>query len=418
MITPPHTRQLEDLQALLQVTRELAANTELLPLLTCVEQAARRVLGCERATVFLYDTATDELVSQLATGVEEIRFSADRGIAGEVVRTGQVIHVPDAYADARFNPEIDRRTGFRTHNLLSFPLLGMDNRTVGVLQVLNKRSGDFTAWDREVVQALGAQVGVAVQRQMLMDAHADKLRLQRDLNIARQIQQGLLPTAPADVPGFDVTGWNRPADETGGDCFDHLRLPGGQLALTLADATGHGIGPALIMTECRALFHALITVTPDLADVVARVNNLLAADLPDGKFVTAFFGLLSPADHTLSWVSAGQAPLFQYHARSGQLLELQAGGIPVGIVADFPYDAPTRWMMEPGDFMLLVTDGFLECTDAAGELFGSERLKAVIRAHSACSSADIIRGMTQAIEAFAGGLPQADDLTALVVRRR
>ena len=82
-----------DLQALLQVTRELAANTELLPLLTCVEQAARRVLGCERATVFLYDTATDELVSELATGVEEIRFSADRGIAGEVVRTGQVIHV-------------------------------------------------------------------------------------------------------------------------------------------------------------------------------------------------------------------------------------------------------------------------------------------------------------------------------------
>ena len=79
MITPPHTRQIEDLQALLQVTRELAANTELLPLLTCVEQAARRVLGCERATVFLYDTATDELVSQLATGVEEIRFSADRG---------------------------------------------------------------------------------------------------------------------------------------------------------------------------------------------------------------------------------------------------------------------------------------------------------------------------------------------------
>ena len=202
MITPPHTRQIEDLQALLQVTRELAANTELLPLLTCVEHAARRVLGCERATVFLYDTATDELVSQLATGVEEIRFSADRGIAGEVVRTGQVIHVPDAYADARFNPEIDRRTGFRTHNLLSFPLLGMDNRTVGVLQVLNKRSGDFTAWDREVVQALGAQVGVAVQRQMLMDAHAEKLRLQRDLNIARQIQQGLLPTAPRRCARF------------------------------------------------------------------------------------------------------------------------------------------------------------------------------------------------------------------------
>lgn len=412
-----HSRQLEDLQALLQVTRELAANTELKPLLACVEQAARRVLDCERATVFLYDALADELVSELATGVQAIRFAADRGIAGEVVRTGEVINVPDAYADPRFNPEIDQRTGFRTVNLLSFPLLGMDNRTVGVLQVLNKRSGAFTAWDREVVQALGSQVGVAVQRQMLLDAHAEKLRLQRDLNLARQIQQSLLPVAPADVPGFDVTGWNQPADETGGDCFDHLLLPDGQLALTLADATGHGIGPALIMTECRALFHALITVTSDLANVVSRVNNLLVADLPGDRFVTAFFGLLSPADHTLSWISAGQAPLFQYHARSGQLQELQAGGIPAGIMADFPYDAPTHWVMEPGDFMVLVTDGLLECTNAAGEPFGHERIKAVILAHSAGASADIIQGMTQAIKAFVGDQPQADDLTALVVRR-
>lgn len=417
MTAPDHTRQIEDLQALLQVTRELAVNTELQPLLACVEHAAQRVLDCERSTVFLYDAATDELVSQRATGVAAIRFSAQQGIAGEVVRTGQVINVPDAYADPRFNPHIDQCTGFRTRNLLSFPLRCMNNQTVGVLQVLNKRSGAFTEWDREVVHALGAQVGVAVQRQMLLDAHAEKLRLQRDMNLARQIQQGLLPTAPAAVPGFDVTGWNRPADETGGDCFDHMLLDDGRLALTLADATGHGIGPALIMTECRALFHALSTVTSDLADVVTRVNNLLVADLSDGQFVTAFFGLLTPADNTLSWVSAGQAPLFQYHARSGQLLELPASGIPAGIMANFPYDPPTHWLMEPGDFMVLVTDGFLECTNAAGERFGHERLKAVILAHSTSTSAGIIQAMTQAMGAFVVDQPQADDLTALVVRR-
>jgi phosphoserine phosphatase RsbU/P len=417
MTTPDYARQIADLQALLQITRELAANTELKPLLACVELAARRVLDCERSTVFLYDEKTDELVSQQATGVDTIRFSAKQGIAGEVVRTGQIINVPDAYADPRFNPRVDQCTGFRTRNLLTFPLLCVNNRTVGVLQVLNKRSGAFTDWDREVVQAMGAQVGVAVQRQMLLDAHADKLRLQRDMNLARQIQQGLLPRAPANVPGYDITGWNRPADETGGDCFDHLLLHDGQVALTLADATGHGIGAALIMTECRALFHALITITSDLADVVDRVNNLLAADLTDGKFVTAFFGVLSPQDHVLTWVSAGQAPLFQYQAATGQLLELSASGVPAGIVANFPYDPPTCWTMEPGDFMVLVTDGFLECTNAAGEQFGHDRLKAVIRAHSASCSADIIRAMTDAIGSFIANQVQADDLTALVVRR-
>ncbi|MEY4979660.1 MAG: hypothetical protein RLZZ352_1930 [Pseudomonadota bacterium] len=417
MTTPDYARQIRDLQALLQITRELAANTELRPLLTCVEQAARRVLDCERSTVFLYDETTDELVSQQATGTGTIRFPARSGIAGEVVRTGKIINVTDAYADSRFNPAIDHNTGFRTRNLLTFPLLSVNNHPVGVLQVLNKRGGAFTDWDCEVVQAMGAQVGVAVQRQMLIDAHADKLRLQRDMNLARQIQQDLLPKAPAAVPGYDITGWNRPADETGGDCFDHLALPDGRFALILADATGHGIGAALIMTECRALFHALISVTPDLADAVHRVNNMLANDLADGKFVTGFFGVLNPEEHTLTWISAGQAPLFQYHACTGQLLELPASGVPAGILLDFPYDPPSTWPMEPGDLMVLVTDGFLECTNAQGQQFGHDRLKAVIRAHSHGTSAQIIKAMTEAIGYFIGGQAQADDLTVLVIRR-
>ena len=210
-----------------------------------MEQAAAACLAANAQRCFWYDTATDDWSASWPRG-GEIRFSADRGIAGEVVRTGQAIHVPDAYADARFwNPEIDRRTGFRTHNLLSFPLLGMDNRTVGVLQVLNKRSGDFTAWDREVVQALGAQVGVAVQRQMLMGCPCRQAAAcSATRTLPARFSRACCPLRLPRCAGFDVTGWNRPADETGGDCFDHLRLPGGQLALTLADATGHGIGPA------------------------------------------------------------------------------------------------------------------------------------------------------------------------------
>lgn len=412
-----HEKHIADLQAVLEVSRDLAGTTELRPLLERVESAARHVLECERATVFLYDRDKDELYSQLATGVNEIRFSASLGIAGEVVRTGQVINVPDAYADARFNPEIDRKTGYRTRNILSFPLLGFDNSTVGVLQVLNKSDGAFDPWDEGLVKTFGAQVGVAVQRQALLEQYAEKQRIQRDLNIAREIQQGLLPKEDAKVAGFDVAGWNKPADETGGDCFAYMSLDGGNLAITLADATGHGIGPALVIAECRALFHACVAVSQDLATVVPQVNNLLEADLPGDRFVTAFLGILSPSDSTLTYLSAGQGPLLKYEVEPDTVTELAANGPPLGVIADCSFGEPERWIMRPGDMFVLVTDGFFEWANAAGEQFGTERLSEIIRASRALPSAEIIDRMYEAVLAFAGETLQADDLTAVIIKK-
>ena len=157
------------------------------------------------------------------------------------------------------------------------------------------------------------------------------------------------------------------------------------------------------MTECRALFHALITVTPDLADVVARVNNLLGRpagwQVCDGILRSAF-----ARRPTLSWSAPGRHRCSSTTPAAASCWSCRRAAFrraswPIPLRRAHPLDDGARRLM------LLVTDGFLECTDAAGGLFGSERLKAVIRAHSACSSADIIRGMTQAIEAFAGGLP-------------
>ena len=192
--SPPREtgQQIAALEHLLEVARQLGATVELDPLLEAIATAATTVLDCERATVFLYDTGTEELYSRVATGIEdsamkEIRFPVSRGIAGEVARTGSVITLADAYADPRFNPEFDRQSGFRTRNMLAFPLRGYDSTTVGVLQVLNKRSGQFDGHDEKLVRFLGAQAGVAVQRQMLLQEYAHKQRIQRDLNIARDI---------------------------------------------------------------------------------------------------------------------------------------------------------------------------------------------------------------------------------------
>jgi sigma-B regulation protein RsbU (phosphoserine phosphatase) len=404
-MAPFPDKRIADLQAVLEISRELAATVELMPLLGKVEAAARKVLGCERATIFLYDRTSAELYSRMATGVTQIRFSADRGIAGEAARTGRIVKVPDAYADSRFNPEIDRQTGFKTRDLIAFPLVGFDNSIVGVLQVLNKIAGSFDEWDDSLVSTFGAQVGVAVQRQMLLDEYAEKQRLQEDLNIARKIQQGLLPARPPQVPGFDIAGWNMPADETGGDCYDFLELENGDIAITVADATGHGIGPALMIAECRALFRAMISLSQDLANVSSRMNDLLSADLLEDRFVTAFLGVLTPDERTLSYLSAGHGPLIKYIRASDEFTELAANAVPLGIMPGMRFDSPDKFVMQPGDMMVLVTDGFFEWATAAREQFGIRRLCETIRRSRDLSAAEIIQRLHEAVVSFARGAP-------------
>src|SRR5262249_32391769 len=157
---------------MLEVSRQLGAVTELLPLLKQIEQAALTVLDCERVTVFLYDPSDDELYSEVATGTSDIRFSAKLGIAGEAARARHLVTVNDAYSDRRFNPEGDGKPGFHTRTLLTVPMFGHDGRMVGVLQILNKRSGGFTPADEERATTLALLAGVAVHRQMLIDEYA------------------------------------------------------------------------------------------------------------------------------------------------------------------------------------------------------------------------------------------------------
>ncbi len=423
-------RQIADLSTLLEVSRQLAGSTELVPLLRLVEEAARKVLDCERATLFLYSERTDELFSKVATGVEAIRFPARLGIAGEAARTRRIVNVADAYADARFNPEVDRQTGYTTRNLLTLPLLGAEERElIGVLQVLNKRGGPFTERDEGLAHTLGAQAGVVLQRQILIDEAAEKRRLEQELDIARDIQQALLPERDPDLPGFDIAGWNRPADRTGGDYYDFLELGGGLLALTVADATGHGIGPALVIAECRALMRAVASLSDQrpsqcdetrhaaLPQMLERVNDLLFADLPSERFVTQFFGLLDAGCNRLSYVSAGQGPILFHRAADRSVRELPTTGLPLGMLPGSTYELGEVVTFDPGDTLLVLTDGFFEWADRRARLFGVEGVTDVLLRNVEAPARQLIEALYDAVRAYGSGVEQADDLTAVVVRR-
>ena len=410
-------RQIENLRLMLDVSRRMAATTDLDLLLGTIVEAACRVLDCERATIFLHDRATDELYSRVATGKHQIRFPADRGIAGTAASQRTMVNVADAYNDDRFNPEIDKKTGFRTRNLLTFPLENLDGDLVGVLQALNKRGGPFVDSDEEMAGVLSAQAGVALHRWFLLEEYAEKQRLARDMDIARGIQQAMLPDGNPLVDRYEIAGWNKPADETGGDCYDFLPLSDGRLAVILADATGHGIGAALIIAQCRSLIRATLSVTDDLESVACHVNELLADDLSESRFVTAFIGILDPTRNEMQYVSGGQGPLLFLPA-DGQVDERPASGLPFGVMPEAPYTLPPPFCFQPDSTLVLMTDGFFETADADQNLFGEQRVTDLVARHRDLPLSEVVRKVHDAVVAFAAGRPQADDLTAVLIRRR
>lgn len=414
---PNAERQLQDLHVLLDVARAMAGTAELDHLLVLILESARRLLHAERATLFMYDPQTDELYSRFTHDTGEIRFPANKGIAGAVAQSRQTLNIPDAYADPRFNRQIDRDTGFHTRCMVTIPLVGLDDRLVGVMQVLNKVGGPFLAYDERLGEALAAQVAVALQRAQLQEHYVRKKEMERSLAIAREIQQNLFPRRMPQVLGYDLAGWSRPADETGGDCLDFLLLPDGRLAVTLADVSGHGVGPALIMAETRALLRALAPVagTPD--ETLRRANTYLSDDLTSGRFVTTFFGMLDPTAHVLRFASAGHGPLLWYEAAKGEVRATDATGLPLGLMEPADVEAGEPFPMAPGDMGIFLTDGFMEAQDPGGQFFGVERLSELIVANARREACELITVLEREVTRFVAGGPQLDDLTGVIVKR-
>lgn len=410
-----HTER--ELAILTDVAQQMSRTFELVPLLRVIEQACRAALECQRATIFLYDEASDELHSTVATGVEGLRFSARQGIAGEALHTKKIIVVQDAYADPRFNQAIDKQTGYRTHNILTLPLIVPDGQAIGVLQLLNKDEGPWDASDRVLGQALGSLTGIAIKRQMLLDEAAEKHRMERDLSIARQIQLNLFPKNIPEAPGYDLAGWNRSAELTGGDCYDFYPLDERRIAVMVADATGHGIGPALIVAQCRTLLRILMEDYQSLGEVARRVNQRLYEDLDPGHFVTACFGILDTHTHRFHYLSAGHGPLMLYRKANHDVEEFSADTLPFGIMDDENMPPASSLELQPGDAFVLLTDGFSEWANEQGDRYGDERLIETIKRHHNERCHAMIDQIYRDVLRFAGQTTQADDLTAVIFKR-
>ncbi|HUO34138.1 MAG TPA: PP2C family protein-serine/threonine phosphatase [Candidatus Acidoferrum sp.] len=243
-------------------------------------------------------------------------------------------------------------------------------------------------------------------------------RLEHDLEVARSIQQSLLPTEMPQLEGFDIAGWNQPADQTGGDYFDFYALPDGRVMAVLADVTGHGIGPALLAAVCRAYERANFFAGNDLYPAMERINSLISRDLQEGRFVTFVVAVCSPRNSRIELLSAGHGPLFMYFPKDDRFDKTDAQGLPLGISPTLVSDPPLQLEFHSGDLLVLATDGFYEWANAQGEMFGTDRMEDTIRKSRDKRASEIISAMYKAVSEFSGGTKQQDDLTAVIIKRR
>jgi phosphoserine phosphatase len=418
-IAPTPTRPTSpDLAPILAVAAKLAAPFDLRTMLREVVEAAKLVLRAERGTVWLYDARADELVLEVATDVDPIRIPAGTGLVGSCARNRTLINVRDCYADPRFDPSTDKRTGYRTRCMLTLPLVDHKGVLVGVMQVLNKADGGvFESADESLATVLAAQCAIALQRVRMTEALIEGEKMRQQLEMARVVQMSLLPSTMPSVPGYDVYGTFRPADLCGGDTFELAVIEQGVLVV-LGDATGHGIAPALSVTQMQAMLRMAFRMGANLETAFVQVNNQMEDYLPDDRFVTAFIGLLDPAQHILRFQSGGQAPILLFENATRECRRYKPTSFPLAAMPLESVRPATEIPMQPGDILVLLSDGIYEYRNVGNEEFGELRVEALLQRHRESSAAELAAKILGAVQAFAGDALQEDDMTVLLVKRR
>jgi sigma-B regulation protein RsbU (phosphoserine phosphatase) len=409
--------EIERLKTLVEASKLINSSIEPDALFESILSVARNELGVERGTLYFVDEANREIWAKIAGGLagREIRLPMGKGIAGTVAATGEHIVLHDAYADDRFDRSLDNSSGFRTRSMLCVPIKNREGKVVGVLQLLNKTRGSFGERDLQFLDSISDHMAIAMENATLHLHLLEKQRMERELQLGREIQSGLFPSPPSDIAGIEIAAMSLPCYEVGGDYYDFIELPQGDLGLAIGDVSGKGVAAALIMSSVQAALRVAAPIEPDIAMLMARLNALLFRSARGRKYATFFFGRFTPSTGELRYVNAGHNPPFLVDA-SG-VRELLATGRPVGILPDSPFEE-AMVHLEHGSSLVLYTDGLNEAGDPVEEEFGTERLELLVRETVAGDEvAAMPARILDAIIRFERGAHATDDKTIVILRR-
>jgi serine phosphatase RsbU (regulator of sigma subunit) len=409
-------RTLNKLSFLVEASKALSSTLDLAELLGRILDVAKTQTEAERGTLFLVDESSNEIWSLIAHGLEkqEIRLPLGKGIAGHVAQTGEVVLIPDAYADPRFNPEVDKRTGYRTRTILCLPIHNKAGKIIAALQLLNKQTGSFTSEDADFLLTLSGHMALALENAQLHQALLDKERMERELALARGIQRSLLPDRAPLVEGFDIALLNEPCYAVGGDYYDFLNLGPHTLLTVIADVEGKGVSSALVMSNLQATLRALVLHLHSLDEIAESLNRMILNDTRSQKYLSIFIGLVDVRRKGLHYINCGHVPPVIIRPNHDPI-PLTEGGMVIGLFENARYQRG-HTKMQRGDVLVLCTDGITESMNTLHEEYGMERLVQCVQSVAEQSAAEIVAAVNADVSRFSRHGTHLDDKVMIVMK--
>ena len=399
--------------ALLQVAEALGSLTELSEILETAVRLTALLVGvevcvafvCEKDQRTLAGSRAHGLSAQLQHDLSGLRLSRTEWLLGDEPENQAALVIPDQVVQA-----------LQLDVPLVLPLRGRSD-LMGALLV-DRGPADLRTNQRRlnILNGIAAQTAVAIENVSLMADVARQHVLERELDLAREIQRSFLPACCPLVPGYQLASAWRSARRVGGDFYDFMLLSNGNVGIAIADVADKGVPAALFMALSRTLVRATAMSGRTPSDALRRTNTLIISDARSDLFVTVFYALLHPRSGSLTYANAGHNPPLWLQASTGKIQRLVQHGMALGVMPNLSLSEQAV-TLGPGDVLALYTDGVTEALNHAGEEFGLERLEQVVTTHAQGSAEAIVAAIEAAVDAFVGDVPPFDDFTLVVMKR-
>ena len=412
-------RMLNEMGTLHEITHALESTENLDSLLKYIMKKSRVLMQASSASLMLVVKDTNELEFKIAlgpksTGVKPFRLPIGQGISGWVAQTGEAVLIADAYSDPRFDPSFDKRSGFKTKSMLVVPMIHK-SKTIGVMSVLNRLDGSpFNESDKMLFTVFASQAALVIENARLLYAAIEKERIDKELQVAAEIQRLLIPQQMPDLPFLDIAAAYIPCKEIGGDFYDVIQLDNDRFIFVIADVSGKGIPGAMVVSNMQATLRGLLQYSSDLLSVVQRLNESIIRQTTADRFITFFIGLYDHQQATLTYINAGHNPPLVIN-ENGTIQELQTGGIFIGY-RSWDYQSETVPFNKNHTFVMY-TDGLVEAMNEQDEEFGLDSLKKIIKSGHSNGSTYLKDEIIRRVKNHIGMKPLEDDFTLLISRR-
>lgn len=417
----PMTSTEQQLNAIQSISEVLTTQIHLDDLLRLIVDKVTAVIGADRGTLYLIDEERDELYSKILLEdrqvLSEIRIKRGTGVAGHVAATGEILNIADAYRDQRFLRQFDRDTGYLTRTMLTVPMRNPQQKIIGVVQLLNKKDGLFTARDERMLVAMASQAAISIENARLYETTLKQRLLEQELALAHRIQASFIQHDIVQRPGWSVAAAWEPARDVAGDFYVVHSLDFTRGAFLIADVCGKGVPAALFMSLCVTMLRVVLQLEFAPVQLLHHVNSVLNKHYDESQmFASIFVAYVDFETGEVDFANGGHNPPLLYRAKSDTFEMLTARGVVIGLIPDAAF-AANRVVMEPNDVLVLYTDGIVEAQNAAEEQFELDRLKSVIRASARGPVDDIKTAIISAVNDFTADQDPFDDQTLVIVKR-